>query len=166
MWFRWTSELRLMAAAVGLVVMFRVGCSADAGTDYKAAFERLSKQFIFERVAKERIEVDWADLRGMATPISSRILIQPCHNPNIIFVHPDMSIALGTQKDSLCLGFAFGPKLDLPDMWQVTRNLYKGYQPCVESKRRVEDVVIGAGTGVWPENRASLSGSVQGCSTE
>ncbi len=90
--------------------------------------------YSLDRVEKERIEVKSEDLVGLPTAFTQRVPIQACCHPDIVMVHPDLSITLGRSSDSLALGLALGDEAALPDMYQVTRRLRNGYLPIVESR--------------------------------
>jgi hypothetical protein len=125
---------------------------------YESAFQRLQSQFSLENVASNRIEVGWDDIRGMATPLSYRVPVQPCHHPNMVHVQPDLAIALDTP-DQLGLGFAVGNPARLPDMWKITRKLHEGYLPMVESEWKTEDLVVSqTAFGLLPKDNAVLTG--------
>ena len=99
-----------------------------------AIAKRLDETYSFDRVEKERIEVKQEDLLGLPTALTKRVPIQACYHPEVVMVHPDLSITLGRQPESLALGFALGDEATLPDMYTVTRKLHNGYQPIVESR--------------------------------
>jgi hypothetical protein len=118
------------------------GAADSKAAEYQAAYQRLQKEYSLERVARERIEVDFDALKGMARPLSYRVPIQVCHHPDLVFLQPDMSISLGTARDSLGIGFAAGNPVQLPDMWKISRRLYKGALPVVESEWRAGDIMV------------------------
>lgn len=123
------------------------GARADENRDqqraaYAAAARQLAEKYSLARVAQNRVEVCWEDLLGMATPLSYRVPIQTCHHPDVVFVQPDLSIALGRDPSSLGLGFALGSPAQLPDMWKVTRKLCNGYLPIVESQWNVGSIIM------------------------
>lgn len=99
-----------------------------------ALVKRLGETYSLDRVEKERIEVKAEDLVGLPTAFTQRVPIQACCHPDIVMVHPDLSITLGRSSDSLALGLALGDEAALPDMYQVTRRLRDGYLPIVESR--------------------------------
>ena len=101
---------------------------------YDAAFDRLREGITLDGVARDGMEVGWDDLVGMGAPLSQHIPIQVRDHYDPIFVHPDMSIALGTENDSLGLGLALGESFELPDTYAVTRRLRDGYLPIVDSE--------------------------------
>ena len=109
---------------------------------YEAAYQRLKDRFSLERVARDRVEVGWDDLVGMATPLSRQIPIQACGHYQRVFLHPDMSISLGRDAGSVALGFAVGPTLQWPDLKLVTRKLHDGYRPIVDSSWRSGDIEV------------------------
>lgn len=139
---------RFGTLALCLAVIFAHAAALSAeGADsrvakYRRAYERLKQDYSFERVAKKKIEVDFDDLRGMATPHLYRVPIQVPHDPNLVFLQPDLSISLGTAKDSLGIGFALGNPVQLPDMRNISRSLYRGYQPVVESKWKAGHIAL------------------------
>ena len=106
----------------------------DAKPAYEAAFDRLREGITLDGVARDAIEVGWDDLVGMGAPLTQRVPIQVRQHYDPIFVHPDLSIALGTENDSLGLGVAVGEPFELPDMYKVTRRLRDGYLPIVDSE--------------------------------
>jgi len=105
-----------------------------AKAERAALAKHLGETYSFDRVEKQRIEVTREDLLGMPTALTKRVPIQTCYHPEVVMVHPDLSITLGRQPESLTLGFAMGDEATLPDMYQVTRKLRNGYQPIVESR--------------------------------
>ena len=107
----------------------------------KAEHNRLSQRYTFERVTKEKLEVEYEDLSGMATPLSKRVLLHPAYHPDYLFLQPDMSISLGADW-GLGIGFGVGRPVRLPDMWRVKRKLCKGYLPVVESEWDIGDIRI------------------------
>jgi hypothetical protein len=96
--------------------------------------KHLRETYSFDRVQKEQIEVHWKDLLGLPTAFTQRVPIQACYHPEVVMVHPDLSISLGRQNDSFALGFALGDEGTLPDMHQVTRGIRHDYQPIVTSR--------------------------------
>ena len=132
---------------------------AGERADYAKAARRLAETYSLERVARERIEVRWDDLLGMATPLSYRVPVQACHHPNLVFVQPDLSIALGPAPDALGFGFAVGVPAQLADIWQVTRRLRKDYQPIVESQWSTGPITLGqTAFTVLPNDPATVTG--------
>ncbi len=122
--------------------------------------KRLGETYSFDRVAKERMEVDWRDLLGLPTAFTQRVPIQTCYHPEVVMVHPDLSISLGRQDDSLVLGFALGDDGALPDIHQVTRGIRHDYQPIVAS-RWVHGPVTLEQTAfcILPDDEAVVSGT-------
>lgn len=100
---------------------------------YEAAWQRLRQGPTLEGVAAGHIEVGWDDLTGLAAPMSQRVPLQARYHPDVVLLHPDLSIALGRENDALGLGFALEGPFQLPDAYTVGRRLHKGYQPIVES---------------------------------
>lgn len=100
---------------------------------YLQARERLSRSLSLNSVQEKHKEVSWADVSGLASPLSKRVPIQMPFHSEVIFVQPDMSISLGREPESLGLGFALGSPFRFPDPVQVHRKLHQGYLPIVES---------------------------------
>ena len=129
-----------LTSAEGTIVLGKKNDSLRQRLNYQAEAKRLAENYSLERVARERIEVGWENLLGMATPLSFRVPIQACHHPDLVFVQPDMSISLGVLPESLGIGFALGghePKAgppQLPDFMKVKQRLRHDYQPIVESQ--------------------------------
>ena len=142
MTFRTSGHVVLCLLPVAVSLARPVHAQPRSPADYAAAEQRLAELYSLDRVAKERIEVRWDDLQGMATPLSYRVPIQACHHPDMVFLQPDLSIALGREPDALGLGFAAGAPAQLPDMWKVTRGLRDGCLPIVESRWSVGPVEI------------------------
>lgn len=88
----------------------------------------------FETVAAGSIEATWDDVAGLATPLAARVPVQVCGHPNVVQVHPDMSVTLGVDVDSRALGLVVGKPDDFPDIFKVTRRLGQGYLPILESR--------------------------------
>jgi len=110
---------------------------------YKKACEYLRREYSFERVAQEKIEVSWEDLLGMAAPISNRVAIQERFHSDVVFVQPEMTIALGREAGSLGIGFALDNPLAFPDFHtNVTQKLYQGYLPIVKSQWQTENLTV------------------------
>lgn len=101
---------------------------------YEQAWERLLQGPTLDGVATQHLEVGWDELGGMAAPMSQRVPIEARYSSDVVYVHPDMSIALGRACDAYGIGFACGSPFQLPDMYAVTRKLHNGYQPIVESQ--------------------------------
>ena len=114
----------------------------EAKPAYERAWERLLLSPTLEGVAQQHVEATWEDVEGLAAPMTQRVPIQARHHADVVFFHPDMSIALGRQNDSLGVGFALGTPFRLPDMYKVTRKLHKGYQPIIESEWNAENLVL------------------------
>lgn len=110
---------------------------------YKKACEYLRQEYSFERVAQEKIEVTWEDLQGMATPMSNRVAIQERYHRDVVFVQPEMTIALGREDTSLGIGFALDNPLAFPDFHtNVSQKLHQGYLPIVESQWQMENLEV------------------------
>jgi hypothetical protein len=126
---------------------------------YKAAYERLREQYSLERVAKQKIEVTWDDLLGMATPLSKQVPVQACFHYSMLFVHPDLSLTLGREPGSLALGFALGTPAHPLDLNQASRKLHRGYQPIVESEWKGEPISVSQAVfGFLPKDEAVVTG--------
>ena len=137
---------RIYWISIILLAWIFAQCQAgDGNTKYQQAYERLRQEYTLERVSREKIEVTWDDLCGMDTPFTKHVPIQACYHPDVVFVHPDMSITMGgyiaeaspnskSMHWSVCLGLALGEPARLVDMYAVTRRLRKGYLPIVESQ--------------------------------
>jgi hypothetical protein len=127
--------------------------------DYAAAERRLAEVYSLNRVAKDRIDVRWEDLQGMASPLSYRVPIQASHHPEVVFVQPDLSISLGREPDALGIGFAAGTPAQLPDMWKVTRKLHDSYLPIVESQWSVGTIeIVQTALAILPRNADVVTG--------
>jgi hypothetical protein len=140
-----------------------VGGEARSATEYAAAEKRLAKTYSFDRVAKEHIEVRWDDLRGMATPLARRVPIQACHHPQVVFIHPDLSLTIGcTARDpsAFGIGFALGKPAQLPNMWKVSRRLHGDYMPIVESQWQIGPItIIQTALAILPTGREVITGT-------
>ena len=131
----------------------------EARPAYERAWERLQVSPTLEGVAQQHVEVTWEDVDGLAAPMTQRVPIQARHHSNVVFFHPDLSIALGRQNDSFGVGFALGTPFQLPDMYKVTRKLHKGYQPIIESEWNVNNVALSqTAFTVLPGNEDVVSG--------
>ncbi len=109
---------------------------------YEKAWERLLKAPTLDGVATNHVEVGWDDLIGMAAPMTQRMPIEARYYSDVVFVHPDMSIALGRANEAYGVGIACGEPFQLPDMYRVERKLHRGYQPIVESRWPAESCEI------------------------
>lgn len=128
--------------------------------DYQKTQTRLTEKYSLDRVAQDHIEVRWRDVLGLATPLSYRVPVEPLHHPEFIFVQPDMSISLGREADSLGFGFGIGDPVQLPDMWKVSRKLYKGYLPITESRWKTGKIELTqAALGLLPRDDAVTKGN-------
>lgn len=133
-----------------------------ARAEQAAVIKGLGETYSLDRVEKERIEVKWEDLVGLPTAFTQRVPIQACYHPDIVMVHPDLSITLGRNRDSLVLGFALGDDATLPDMEQVSRRLRNGYQPIVESRWDAGDLTVEqTAFCILPEDENVTSGREQ-----
>ena len=79
------------------------------------------------------MEVAFDDLLGLSRPLTQRVPIQARTHPDIVFVHPDLSVTLGNAPQALVLGFAIGTPATLPGIDGPEHRLRKGYLPIVES---------------------------------
>ncbi|NIA14290.1 MAG: hypothetical protein GWP08_09420, partial [Nitrospiraceae bacterium] len=109
---------------------------------FESAYARLRREFTLDRVADEQIEVAWEDLVGMAAPISKRVPLQVRYHPDVVFQHPDASIALGRTNASLGLGFALAEPYALPDLYETGKSLHLGYLPIVHSRWESTPLVL------------------------
>lgn len=100
----------------------------------EAAMERLKGDYSLEGVAQKHIEVEYDDLVGLSQPLTQRTAIQAKNHPDVVLVHPDLSIVLGAPADSYVVGFALGTPPRLPAITDATHELHKGYQPIVKSR--------------------------------
>lgn len=66
--------------------------------------------------------------------MTQRVSLQARYHPEVVFLHPDLSISLGTENKSFGIGLGLDNPFRLPDAYRVTRKLHKGYQPIVESE--------------------------------
>ena len=96
--------------------------------------ERLRGDYSLDGVAQKQIEVEFDDLKGLSQPLTQRTPIQAKNHPDVVFVHPDLSIVLGAPDDAYVVGFALGTPARLPAITETTRELHKGYQPIVKSR--------------------------------
>ena len=130
----------LKAFLVLILVMAVVPVHAEVAS--QSALKRLQEKYSLERVTRDHFEVGWNELEGLQTVFTQRVPVQTRTHPDVIFVHPDLSISLGRDQDSLGIGFALGETPQLPDMYKVTRRLHKGYQPVVESEWRCGNIKV------------------------
>ena len=102
----------LMISAIGFASFSAATVAKGRGdrtpADYAAAEKRLAETYSLDRVAKQRIEVRAEDLAGMATPLAQHVPIQACHYPEIVFVHPDLSLSIGCEPGNFGIGVALG----------------------------------------------------------
>ncbi len=123
------------------------------------AWERFLQSPTLDGVAEQGIEVAWDDLVGMAAPMTKRVPIQPRYSSDIVHVQPDLSIALGRANDAFGIGFACGVPFELPDMYTVTRSLYKGYQPIVLSEWKTASCVVNqTALAILPDDDETVTG--------
>ncbi len=106
----------------------------NAKPAYESAWERLLQGPSLDEVAGKHLEVTWEELGGMAAPMTQRVPIEARYGSDVVFVHPDLSIALGRSCEAYGIGFACETPFQLPDLYAVTRKLHQGYQPIVESR--------------------------------
>jgi len=109
---------------------------------YESAWERFLVAPTLDAVAEQHHEATWEELAGMAAPMSQRVPIEPRYYSDIVYAHPDLSIALGRANEAYGVGFALGDPFQLPDMYAVTRRLHKGYQPIVESRWTTDSCTV------------------------
>lgn len=109
---------------------------------YEAAWERILQAPTLDSVAEQHIEPTYEDLVGLAAPMSQRVPIEARYYSDVVYVHPDMSIALGRANEAYGIGFAVDEPFLLPDMYKTTRKLHKGYQPIVESQWNAPTCVL------------------------
>ncbi len=125
--------------------------------EYTAILERLGEQYSLESVARDRVDVNWKDLQGGATPLSQFVRVEERHHPSHVYVQADTSVALGTRVDAqsqvpnpqavsldvtIGLGFALGSPAMLPDYNKVSRKLLNNYLPIVQSQWQSGDIKI------------------------
>lgn len=127
-------RVRLAAAEDGKAQTAFENAREQARPAYETAWERLQQGPTLEGVAASHTEVQWEDLVGLAAPMTQRLPVQARYHPDVILMHPDLSIALGRDNDSFGLGFALGDPFRLPSAYKVTRSLHRGYQPILESE--------------------------------
>jgi hypothetical protein len=94
------------------------------------------------RVAVERIECDWEDVCELPAPLSKRVPIQVRYHPQVVFVQPDMSVAVGADWNARVLGFGLAEPFRMPDITSVSRQLYNGYMPIVQSVWNVPEAKV------------------------
>jgi hypothetical protein len=110
-------------------------------------------------VARNHVEVEIDDLLGLARPISRHIPIQVQYHPDPVAAYPELSVALGSAKDSYAIGFALGTPARLPELTEVVHKLHKGYQPIVESRWKLGEITLDrVAFGVLPDNDAVIAG--------
>ncbi len=138
-------DLRLegASAAPGFVEAAREALGGwEARQRAEQETRRLLERFSLEGVAREHIEVTWEDLDGPGVPITKRVPIEARHHPDIVFVQPDLSIALGNDDAALGFGLALGAARRMPRVGEPTLRLKDGYLPIVESEWRVDSLVL------------------------
>ncbi|MCC6697158.1 MAG: hypothetical protein IT365_16135 [Candidatus Hydrogenedentes bacterium] len=132
-----------LAASEDLKAIKRFEQSREAARPaYEQAWERLNRSPTLDGVAERQYEAAFEDVTGLAAPMSLRVPIQARYYSDVVYVHPDLSIALGRPNESYAVGFAAGDPFQLPDMYTVSRTLHKGYQPAVESRWDASDFHI------------------------
>jgi hypothetical protein len=137
---RFNRRLKLLGVAIVLTAAaFNVDCAqADTASKPKirreAAMKRLQGDYSLDGVAREHIEVQYDDLTGLSQPLTQRTPVQAKNHPDVVFVHPDLSIVLGAPDDAYVVGFALGTPARLPAITETTRTLHKGFQPIVKSR--------------------------------
>lgn len=139
----------------------RVEANDAAGPEItpEAAMERLQGDFSLDGVAKRRIEVEYADLLGLSQPLTQRTSIQVKNHPDVVLVHPDLSIVLGAPADSFCVGFALGTPARLPTVVEAVHELHKGYLPIVKSRWKTGGFTLERiAFGILPEDEAVRTG--------
>ena len=146
-----------LSSTSGSPEFLRVAATKNA---YLAACEKLKDQFSLERVAKERTEVSFGDVQGMATPWALRIPIQPLHHPEMVFVLPDLSICVGYRNGiGLALGGPGIADMRFPKPGEITSKLRQGYQPIVESEWNVGEIKVSqTAFGVLPNDQQVTTG--------
>jgi hypothetical protein len=126
---------------------------------YEKAWERLLKAPTLDGVAAGHVEARWDDLVGMAAPMSQRVPIEARYYSDVVFAHPDLSLALGRANEALGMGFACGEPFQLPDMYRVERKLHRGYQPIVESRWPAESCeVCQTALAILPKDDETVTG--------
>ncbi|MBI5091752.1 MAG: hypothetical protein HZB26_04825 [Candidatus Hydrogenedentes bacterium] len=126
---------------------------------YESARERFLAAPTLDGVAEQRHEATWDELAGMAAPMTQRVPIEPRYYSDVVYVHPDLSIALGRANEAYGLGFACGDPFQLPDMYTVTRKLHQGYQPIVESRWTMDSCEIGqTAFTILPRDEETVTG--------
>jgi hypothetical protein len=157
-------KLLCMAIALTVAMLDARRVEADVASKPKisreTAMERLRGEYSLEGVARNHVEVEFDDLKGLAQPLTQRTAIQAKNHPDTVFVHPDLSIVLGAPADSFCIGFALGTPARLPTVDEATHELHKGYQPIVKSRWRTGGFTLEqTAFGVLPEDEAVLLGT-------
>jgi hypothetical protein len=136
--FNNSSKLLCIAIILSAVIFDAHRAKADNAAKPKitreAAMERLQGDYSLDGVAKKQIEVEYEDLLGLSQPLTQRTPIQVKNHPDVVFVHPDLSIVLGAPDDAYVVGFALGTPASLPAITETTRTLHKGFQPIVTSR--------------------------------
>lgn len=163
---------------------FPVGCSvilcmliATATTvqpvcaEPAAVLKRLQEgDLSLDGVAKKHIEVEMNDVIGLAQPMTQRIPIQAQYHPDLVAVHPELSMTLGSTmvnhknayavKETYAIGFALGTPARLPELTEAVHKLHKGYQPIVESRWKVGEIILDrVAFGVLPADDAVVTGN-------
>ncbi len=153
------------SAILSFIVGLAVGLSFDTQSALAdPAAEVLKKRLqegdlSLDGVAKNHVEVRAEDLIGLCRPLTQRMPIESQYHPDPVALHPELSVTLGSAKDAYVVGFALGTPARLPDLTEAVHQLHKGYQPIVESRWKLGDLVFERVTfGVLPENDAVVTG--------
>ena len=148
-----------------LVVGLAVGLSFDTQSAIAdPAAEVLKKRLqegdlSLDSVAKNHVEVRAEDLLGLCRPLTQRMPIEAQYHPDAVALHPELSVTLGSAKDAYVVGFALGTPARLPDLTEAVHQLHKGYQPIVESRWKLGDIILDrVAFGVLPEDDAVVTG--------
>ena len=92
--------------------------------------------------------------------MTQRIPIQVKNHPDPVAVHPELSVTLGSAKDSYVIGFALGTPARLPELTEATHELHKGYQPIVKSRWKVGEIIFDrVAFGILPADDAVVTGA-------
>ncbi|MCC6487160.1 MAG: hypothetical protein IT364_06640, partial [Candidatus Hydrogenedentes bacterium] len=94
-----------IAAQEDLKAIKRVEQSREAARPaYELAWERLNQSPTLDGVAEQQYEAAFEDVTGLAAPMSLRVPIQARYYSDIVYAHPDLSIALGRANESYAVG--------------------------------------------------------------
>ena len=129
--------------------------------DPAAVLQRLQEgDLSLDGVAKNHVEVEMNDLLGLARPMTQRMPIEAQYHPDPVAVHPELSITLGSADDAYAIGLALGTPARLPQITEAVHKLHKGYQPIVESRWKVGEIILDrVAFGVLPEAEAVVTGT-------